>query len=283
MPSLSQEAILASSPQFVYCTQHYVVWNVPLSSLGQLSRLPAVHLLTGRACQSQKSLIWGKLSATAKKLVCYQHEFKTATVPAAKKKNKSLLVETRTGTQGQAAVSWGCPSRERREEHPEFGSQWVWSEFNLDLIYSLLALALLSICLFTPPSEYISSKLTTITDQWMDQEREKVTMTVRCKLQSSFCSLKPDPNPVPDILTAKEMYVLSTDSKTYFKVNPRCSTQECICVCSDFGLMNSWVLLCQMCLLCTLFRIINSFCKMKFCSLVVFLLEALNVYLPVHQ
>lgn len=244
MPSLSQEAILASSPQFVLHTAFCAV-GCAFVQFGSAVQAPAVHLLTGRACQSHKSLIWGKLSATAKKWVCCQHEFKTATVGAAQKKNKSVLVETRTGTQ----ASWGCPSRERREEPPEFGSQWVWSEFNLDLIYSLLSLALLSICLFTPPSEYISSKLPTITDQWMDQEGEEVSMTVRCKLQLSFCSLKPDLNPVPDILTAKEMCVLSADSKTYFRVNPRCSTQECICVCSDFGLMNS----CAKCAYCAHF------------------------------
>lgn len=166
-------------------------------------------------------------------------------MPAAKKKNNSLPVETRTGTQGQAAASWGCPSREKREEHPEFGSHWVWSEFNLDVLYYLLSLALLSVCLFTPPSECISSNLATMTDQWMDQEREKVAVTVRGKLQLSFYSLKPDLNPVPDILAAKDMYALFAGSETCFKINPRCSTQECICVCSVFRLMNSWVLLCQ--------------------------------------
>lgn len=97
-------------------------------------------------------------------------------MPAAKKKIDYLPVETRTGTQGQAAASWGCPSREKREEHPESGSHWVWSEFNSDLLYSLLSLALLSICLLSLPSEYISSKLATTTDQRMDPEREEVTL-----------------------------------------------------------------------------------------------------------
>lgn len=68
-------------------------------------------------------------------------------------------------------------------------------------------------------------------------------------MQLSFYSLKPDLNPVPDTLAAKDMYALFADNKTYFKVNPRCSSQECICVCSVFGLMDCWVPLCQMCLL----------------------------------
>lgn len=263
------------------CTGHNVVWcgtslfPVWVSCPGsqQCTCWLAEH---GRA----RSPWFGVRSAQQqpKKSVCYQHKFKTGSVPAAKKKNNSLPIETRTGT--QAAAIWGCPSRERRDEHPDFESHSVWSEFNLDWPYSLLSLALLSICLFTPPSEYISGKLTTITDQWVDQEREKVAMTVRCKLQLSFYSLKPDLNPVPDILVAKDTYALFADTKTYFNINPRCSSWGCICVRSDFGLMNSWVLLCQMRIL---FRINDSFCKMEFCSLVVFLPKALNVYSSVHK
>lgn len=64
----------------------------------------------------------------------------------------------------------------------------------------------------------------------MDQEREKVAMTVRCKLQLSFYSLKPDLNPVPDILAPKGMCALFANSKAYCKINPRCSSQECISV-----------------------------------------------------
>lgn len=181
MPSLSQAAIPVSSPQFVYWTQHSVVWDIPLSSLGQLSRLPAVHLLTGRSWESQKSLIYSKLfSAPAKASVLstlFLHKFKTGTMPAAKKKINSLPVETRTGTQGQAAASWGCPIRERSTLNlapTGFG-------LNSDLLYSLLSLALLSVCLLSLPSDCISSKLAAITDQRMDPEREDVTpWDVRC-------------------------------------------------------------------------------------------------------
>lgn len=121
MPSLSKEAILASSLQFVYWTQHCVVWDIPLFNLGQLSRLPAVYLLTGRAWESQKSLIWGKLySATAKKLVCYQHKFKTGTMPAAKKKNNSPSWNQDRHS-GASSSKLGL-----RKQEGERGAPWVW-------------------------------------------------------------------------------------------------------------------------------------------------------------